>query len=83
MFLSGAFSIDFFEHFNGKHVLRWIRGAQSSGNSNEILIFHVFFVFSILRKLNEHGENHEIQKSIWRYYSNENRDFHESNEAWE
>ena len=36
---------------------------------------HVFFVFSIVMKLNEHEENHEIQKSIWRYYSNENGDF--------
>ena len=51
-------------------------------NTNEILINHVFSVSSIVRKLNENEENHEIQKSIWRYYSNENGDFHEMNEAW-
>ena len=62
-------------------MLRWSQGAQNSGNTNEILINHVFFVFSIVRKLNENEENHEIQKSIWRYYSNENGDFHEMNEA--
>ena len=63
-------------------MLRWIPGAQNSGNTNEILINHVFSVSSIVRKLNENEENHEIQKSIWRYYSNENGDFHEMNEAW-
>ena len=63
-------------------MLRSSQGAQNSGNTNEILINHVFFVFSIVRKLNKSEENHEIQKSIWRYYSNENGDFHEMNEAW-
>ena len=63
-------------------MLRWIPGAQNSGNTNEILINHVFSVSSIVWKLNENEENHEIQKSIWRYYSNENGDFHEMNEAW-
>ena len=63
-------------------MLRWSQGAQNSGNTNEILINHVFSVSSIVWKLNENEENHEIQKSIWRYYSNENGDFHEMNEAW-
>ena len=57
-------------------MLRWSQGAQNSGNTNEILINHVFSVSSIVWKLNENEENHEIQKSIWRYYSNENGDFH-------
>ena len=65
-----------------KQLLGWSKGAQNSGNTNEILINHVFSVSSIVRKLNENEENHEIQKSIWRYYSNENGDFHEMNEAW-
>ena len=62
-------------------MFRWSQGVQNSGNTNEILINHVFSVSSIVWKLNEHEENHEIQKSIWRYYSNENGDFHEMNEA--
>ena len=63
-------------------MLRWSQGAQNSRNTFEILINHVFSVSSIVRKLNEHEDNHEIQKSIWRYYSDENGDFHEMNEAW-
>ena len=62
-------------------MLRWSQGAQNSGNTNEILINHVFSVSSIVRKLNEHEENHEIQKSIWRYYINENGDFHAINQV--
>ena len=63
-------------------MLRWIPGAQNSGNNNnEILINHVFSVSSIVWKLNEHEENHEIQKSIWHYNIDENGDFHEINEA--
>ena len=62
-------------------MLRWIPCAQNSGNTNEILINHVFSVSSIVWKLNENEENHEIQKCIWGYYSNENGDFHEINEA--
>ena len=62
-------------------MLRWSQGAQNSGNTNEILINYVFSVSSVVWKLNENEESHEIQKSIWRYYSNENGDFHEINEA--
>ena len=62
-------------------MLRWTPGAQNNGNTIEILINHVFFVSSIVRKLNENDENHQIVKSIWRYYSNENGDFHEIDEA--
>ena len=63
-------------------MLRWIPGAQNSGNTNGILNNHVFSVSSIVWKFNENEENREIQKSIWRCYSNENSDFHEMNEAW-
>ena len=62
-------------------MLRWSQGAQNNGNTNEIFINYVFSVSSIVWKLNEHEENHEIQKSIWRYYSNENGDFCKINEA--
>ena len=62
-------------------MLRWSQGAQNNGNTNEILINHVFSVSSIIWKLNENAGNHEIQKCIWRYYSNENGDFHEMNKA--
>ena len=40
---------------------RWSPRDQNSGNTNEILINHVFSVSSIVWKLNENEENHEFR----------------------
>ena len=60
-----------------KHVHRLSPGAQNSGNTDN----SCFLCFLIVRNFKENWENHEIQKSIWRYYINENGDFHVINKV--